>query len=625
MLLFACASHALTAGRAWTPTETLGWSQGPIIASPRLELDSQGVPYLFARAWAGGSVYDCLGFVWNGTGWVRTWQVGRGLNFSWPVWAPPGEFYVIGQDPVPDVENKSWFYLAHKVGESFEIENITRSRSYCTDYSAAVSARRRWAFFNEQGTSALRLFYSDQFGIWTQVPISGKGGLNVTIAALDDTTAILAWGSTSGLWWGILRGSVLTVDPTPLGPPLYNTPAFRAKPSGGYWFGNATYSPTVSVRSYQDGLWGTPQTITGIYRPPWRPDLVNSGCLEMSRDPSEYPAVAWSAFNSLRDRDCVMVSVPTDDGWTVADELDNDDDGILPALARDYNGDVWVAFWRYSMNGVFWSHTYTRATSSVPVVFAQDAGQLVAWTLSEPAPETWWAVLRQTADGSYSQIARVRAGSSTAISWLDISPPGGIPRYRIRRECLDTRFQWLSDPSDGAVPALVALVGVEARAGEVRLTWYCKEAGGAQVWRRTVESEWVELGPAKAEGDGVLKYVDSRLAAGRYAYRLRMGEETTPEVWVDVPTGFALALAGFRPNPAVGSLQIAFTLADDSAAAVEVFAVNGRRVLAREVGSLGAGDHVLDVAREMALQPGVYWIRLTQAGTSLTRKGVLAN
>jgi hypothetical protein len=31
------------------------------------------------------------------------------------------------------------------------------------------------------------------------------------------------------------------------------------------------------------------------------------------------------------------------------------------------------------------------------------------------------------------------------MSWLDDSPPQGHLRYRIRRECLDTRYQWLSE------------------------------------------------------------------------------------------------------------------------------------------------------------------------------------
>jgi hypothetical protein len=155
----------------------------------------------------------------------------------------------------------------------------------------------------------------------------------------------------------------------------------------------------------------------------------------------------------------------------VSDELQNDDDGILPTVARDPNGDVWVAFWRYSMNGVFWTHTYTRATSSTPVVYSQGTTQLVTWTLSEPAPETWWVVLREIADGGYEAVARVRAGSSTDMSWRGTSPPSGTLHYRIRRECLDTRFQWLSDWSDVPVPAVATLVSAKVTTGEVRLTW----------------------------------------------------------------------------------------------------------------------------------------------------------
>jgi hypothetical protein len=108
------------------------------------------------------------------------------------------------------------------------------------------------------------------------------------------------------------------------------------------------------------------------------------------------------------------------------------------------------------------------------------------------------------------------------------------------------------------------------------------------------------------------------VAGSRYAYRLAVGgggaTDYTAESWVDVPLGYRVALAGFQPNPASGTPTVAFALADASPATLQVMDVSGRRLVVREVGGLGAGNHTLEL-EGAALAPGIYWIRLTQSGT----------
>jgi hypothetical protein len=84
-----------------------------------------------------------------------------------------------------------------------------------------------------------------------------------------------------------------------------------------------------------------------------------------------------------------------------------------------------------------------------------------------------------------------------------------------------------------------------------------------------------------------------------------------------------LAMAGPRPNPARGDLVVAFGLADDSPARLEVFDVSGRRVAARDVGSLGAGSHAVRLAEGRGLAPGVYAFRVTQGGHVASAHGVV--
>ena len=622
LLVAQVPSSAMTPGRAWSPTETLTVPQFGQLYSPRIELGPDRVPFLFAAT--AYPTYDVLGFVWAGSSWVQTTHVGRGLTFSWPVWAPPGEFYVVGQDPFSDREAKAWFWLAHRVGDGFAIEDVTRGYADATDYSAAASARRRWVMFQDGFGAGMRLLYSDEPGNWIEPPISARGGSGLVIIPLGDTTAIAAWGGLDdGLRWAKLDGGSWIPGPDRLGGQLCGNPVFRARPGGGYWFGYCTDEPYVLVRSYENDIWGTPVAITANYRTPgWWEWARYSRDFQMSQDDGNYPAIAWSFFDGNTGAEGICVSMPTDSGWTVADQLDDDREGGLPSVTRDFNGDVWVAFWSYYRSGVFWTHTYTKASCSAPATTDSAGGRLVHWALSEPAPETWWAVLRQNLDGTLDSLTRVRAGSDQEMHWLDPTPIPGT-EYRIRRECVDARFRWLSGPSGGGVSTLASLVSAEASGGQVRLTWYCSQPqGSGVVSRRTPDSDWTDLGPVRVESAGLLTYVDSNAAPGRYAYRLSLGGEFTPEAWVDV-SGVSLGLDGFRPNPAASAARIAFSLASDSPAILELYAVDGRRIARREVGSLGPGDHVVDLGGASQVRPGIYWIRLTQAGKTISAKGIV--
>jgi len=138
--------------------------------------------------------------------------------------------------------------------------------------------------------------------------------------------------------------------------------------------------------------------------------------------------------------------MPTDSGFTVADNIAGSEDGIAPWVARDRNGDVWVAWQRFNSQPSLWTHTYTTATTSTPRILSNRRLRGISWTLSEPAPESWWAVLVSRDGGAYEQATRVRAGSSQNMSWIDTSPISGSLRYKVRRECLDARYVWESQP-----------------------------------------------------------------------------------------------------------------------------------------------------------------------------------
>lgn len=100
-----------------------------------------------------------------------------------------------------------------------------------------------------------------------------------------------------------------------------------------------------------------------------------------------------------------------------------------------------------------------------------------------------------------------------------------------------------------------------------------------------------------------------------------------PTAWVPGPGTLAgenpgplLSLSGAWPNPASRDLDVVFTLPDAARATLELLDLGGRRVAAREVGSLGAGHHVFPLGAGLTLRAGVYLVRLGRADRVLSAK-----
>ena len=121
---------------------------------------------------------------------------------------------------------------------------------------------------------------------------------------------------------------------------------------------------------------------------------------------------------------------------------------------------------------------------------------------------------------------------------------------------------------------------------------------------------------------------DTFAARGGHSYRFYSrardvnnnteSDKTTPEAQMNSPVGVGdpgerrVSLAGARPNPAPGEMEVWFTLASAEAAALEVYDVVGRRVLRRSVGALGPGEHVVRLGESPQLRAGLYFLRLSQ-------------
>jgi len=85
----------------------------------------------------------------------------------------------------------------------------------------------------------------------------------------------------------------------------------------------------------------------------------------------------------------------------------------------------------------------------------------------------------------------------------------------------------------------------------------------------------------------------------------------------------SFALRKVWPSPARGAFSVTFSLPTSGRATLSLFDVGGRLVTSREVGALGAGLHSVTLGQREALRPGLYLVRLTQAGKSLTGRALV--
>jgi hypothetical protein len=238
-----------------------------------------------------------------------------------------------------------------------------------------------------------------------------------------------------------------------------------------------------------------------------------------------------------------------------------------------------------------------------------------------------------------SGVATWQLSLADPVTWSQLSPNGRVPFARFdllalydakhRRILLhggDSSLDELDDTwafvLDETTPTLLSLVDADVSASLVRIRWYSGETlpGPATVLRRVDGGEFVTVGQVVQDGTGMLTYEDRDLAGGRrFDYKLSVRGQEFGAVSATIPGSPALRLLG--PNPSFGDLQVAFELVGGAPARLELYDVTGRRVRERGLDGLAAGAHVLTLARPA---PGMYFLRLVQAGHSIVRKVAIA-
>jgi hypothetical protein len=152
----------------------------------------------------------------------------------------------------------------------------------------------------------------------------------------------------------------------------------------------------------------------------------------------------------------------------------------------------------------------------------------------------------------------------------------------------------------------------------------------ARLEWRSSSGVWMDGGAVTLEpgGEAVATFQDVYdYPPVRRAYRLAVaaanGIARSDSAWVDTP-GIppALAMAGVWPNPAGSQHRISFSLPSPGPAKLEVYDLNGRRTYERDLGTLAAGTHLLEIAPGVRFRPGVYFAVLRFGGERKTARFV---
>jgi Bacterial pre-peptidase C-terminal domain len=280
-----------------------------------------------------------------------------------------------------------------------------------------------------------------------------------------------------------------------------------------------------------------------------------------------------------------------------------DFDDWLPEVAVGGNGKPYVAWYDFHDYG---PAAFPGSGSTTYLSRSDDGG--ATWLAGSPVSSVttyWSSVASNIAPNQGDYICLVGTPTALLVGWAD--GRGGSP---------DVYF---SNVDLAFVAVSVSLASAVAHPDRVDLTWQVsdKSSLSAVLERRSTTSGWNPIADLTADGSGHVTYSDLAVTPGRWGYRLTWTDNGTTnhsdEAWVEVPaTSVSFALRAASPNPSNGELKVSFTLPEAAPATLVLVDVSGRELSRIEVGSLGPGTHVADLASGRRLAAGLYLVRLTQ-------------
>jgi hypothetical protein len=243
---------------------------------------------------------------------------------------------------------------------------------------------------------------------------------------------------------------------------------------------------------------------------------------------------------------------------------------------------------------------------------------------------------------TYQHVERDGAGGGYLIGG-----PYGVSRLEVHRIRADGSMPdgWTAAGITLSTPTAMGVIARGTFGDDLFLCWSEKRSGGAgfDVRAAPIDSSGVVVGGWAPDGTIVSDATGDQTAPAIAT----MSPERMLVCWQDTRTGgadiratriefstvgvepgvgrpSALALGTPWPNPARGRTTISLSLPERGTAALEIVDVGGRTV--RNVGGVGVGEGQRSYDVNVAgLANGVYWLRLSQAGRSVSRRIAVLN
>jgi hypothetical protein len=306
-------------------------------------------------------------------------------------------------------------------------------------------------------------------------------------------------------------------------------------------------------------------------------------------------------------------------------------DQRMPAIVSDGTGGA-IVTWSDLHLGISWDIYAQRISSTGAIQWAANGVPLCSNNSEQVYPAiasdgaSGAIVAWQDARGGNYDIYAQRISAAGAVQWTAngvslCTAAGSQEKSRIVTDGVGGAIVTWHDYRSGSGNDVYAQRISAAGAAQ----W---TVGGVALCTATGDQNYPALVSDGAAG-AIVSWYDGRNGTGNgdiYAQRVLGSGQLGGDV-ADVPgeVAIAFALEPVRPNPSYGvALTARFTLASAAPASLDLVDVAGRRVAMRDVGSWGAGRHVLELGADLRLSPGLYLMRLRQgADMRVTRVVVL--
>lgn len=453
-------------GRAWTPIWRFVHADHEWMHTDRFEPTRGGKLELLLTGRFGASPDRTYGFQWRDSTWAVRWQMdfAPAVQHIWPALTDSAVQMLVFAAQGP-TSGPGAVYMAF-----VEQDSVTPPDSIAAKYNANVltvgtqGPRFRWAAaadLEEKGWPELLVLYAKPVGApssapWNRIRTPPEArfasGVYPAVAAEGDSTCIVVWydgsNDSPGLTWGVVNDTGWVRPPELIQRFLAgDRPVMKRLPSGDLMvlYGN---KDSVSVlRTLRGNTWSGITALRWSFPTSQQVDQYFMYSADMSLDHRPLPVLTATSYNSRNGSQVAHVAVPDSGRYARGEWIPGSLGAGLPFVARDENGDVWLA-WSKFHDGAFWLHSYVTSTCEAPTLSEAAGRPRLSWMLSDRTPESAWRVLRSADDNPFEPLERVIAGDGLELTYVDsTAPPGARLRYRIRRESRDTRYVWESESS----------------------------------------------------------------------------------------------------------------------------------------------------------------------------------